>query len=88
VEAFAIDKKNGNFFGEMQSKRKCQKLKGLGHLRERSPQKLHVGSQRLPGYQQIGCHMIFDKKMDGQFTRKARFVANRNKTRDVALHHT
>jgi hypothetical protein len=31
--------------------------------------------------------MIFDIKMDGQFTRKARFVANGNETRDVASHH-
>ena len=28
----------------------------------------------LPGYQEIGCHMIFDINMDGNFTRKARFV--------------
>ena len=25
--------------------------------------------------EKIGCHMIFDVKMDGSFTRKARFVA-------------
>jgi Reverse transcriptase (RNA-dependent DNA polymerase) len=32
--------------------------------------------------------MIFDIKMDGQFTCKARFVANGNETRDLASHHT
>jgi hypothetical protein len=32
--------------------------------------------------------MIFDIKMDGQFTRKARFVANGNETKDLASHHT
>ena len=29
--------------------------------------------EKLPGYQEIKCHMIFDVKMD--FTHKARFVA-------------
>ena len=29
----------------------------------------------LPGYQEIGCHMIFDIRMDGNFTRKACSVA-------------
>jgi hypothetical protein len=50
-------------------------------------QQLKDGRRKLPGYQQIGCHMIFDIKMDGQFTRKARFTANENETRDVASHH-
>jgi len=34
----------------------------------------------LPGYQEIKCHMIFDIKMDGEFTRKARFVAGGHTT--------
>ena len=29
----------------------------------------------LPGYQNIGCHMIFEINMDGKFTRKSRLVA-------------
>jgi len=33
------------------------------------------GPSSLQGYQEIKCHMIFDIKMDGDFTRKARFVA-------------
>jgi hypothetical protein len=32
--------------------------------------------------------MIFDIKMDGQFTRKAMFAAYVNETRDIASHHT
>ena len=31
--------------------------------------------QKLVGYQEICCHMIFDINMDGQFTRKACYVA-------------
>lgn len=30
----------------------------------------------LVGYKELTCHMIFDIKLDGNFTRKARFVAN------------
>ena len=34
----------------------------------------------LVGFQEIGCHMIFDIKMDSNFTRKARLVAGGHKT--------
>ena len=37
-------------------------------------QKCREGKE-LIGYEEIGCHMIFDVKMDRSFTRKARFVA-------------
>ena len=36
--------------------------------------------KKLVGYQEIGCHMIFDIKMDGEFTRKARLVAGGHTT--------
>ena len=36
--------------------------------------------QKLVGYQEICCHMIFDIKMDGRFTRKARYVASGHTT--------
>jgi len=38
------------------------------------------GPSSLQGYQEIKCHMIFDIKMDGDFTRKARFVAGGHTT--------
>jgi hypothetical protein len=90
-EAFAIDKKNGNNFWRKAIEKEISKIKGMGafeRYKNASPQQLKDGSRKLPGYQQIECHMIFDIKMDGQFTRKARFVANGNKTRDMASHHT
>ena len=34
----------------------------------------------LPGYQKIGCHMIFNINIDEKFTRKARFVAGSHTT--------
>ena len=38
----------------------------------------------LPGYQEIGCHMIFDIKMDGNFTRKDCFFAGGHTTDTTA----
>jgi hypothetical protein len=34
----------------------------------------------MPGYEEIGWHMVFDIKMDSKLTWKARYVANGNKT--------
>ena len=36
--------------------------------------------KKLVGYTEISCHMVFDVKMDGKFTRKARFVADGSRT--------
>ena len=36
--------------------------------------------QKLVGYQEIRCHMIFDINMDGRFTRKDRYVAGGHTT--------
>jgi hypothetical protein len=90
-EAFAIDHKNGNNFWRESIEKEMSKIRGMGAFErydKASPQELRGGTKKLPGYQQIGCHMIFDIKMDGQFTRKARFVANGNETRDIESHHT
>jgi hypothetical protein len=38
----------------------------------------------LVGYQEIKCHMVFDVKMDGNFTRKARLVAGGHTTETPA----
>ena len=38
------------------------------------------GGKSLVGYQEIKCHMIFDVKMYGNLTRKARFVAGGHTT--------
>ncbi|GFH48999.1 Blackbeard [Chaetoceros tenuissimus] len=39
-----------------------------------TPEDIRTGKER-PGYKGIPCHMIFDIKMNGKFTRKARRVA-------------
>ena len=38
------------------------------------------GGKKLVGYTKISCHMMFDVKMNGQFTRKARFIAYGSRT--------
>ena len=71
AEAYALDRKNGNNLWreaiekEMRNNRIAFEVLGEG---ERAPS----------GYRRIDCHMIFDVKMDGAFTRKARYVANGN----------
>ena len=71
AEAYALDRKNGNNLWreaiekEMRNNKVAFQILGAG---ERAPR----------GYERIVCHMIFDVKMDGAFTRKARYVANGN----------
>ena len=45
-----------------------------------TPDELRSDATKLPGYSEVGLHMIFDIKMDGKFTKKARLVANGNET--------
>jgi len=47
---------------------------GIIHVKEFVPAS-ELGPTSLQGYQEIKCHMIFDIKMDGDFTMKAMFVA-------------
>ena len=46
---------------------------------ERSLEDARCG-QKLVGYQEIRCHMIFDINMDGRFTHKARYVSGGHTT--------
>ena len=41
----------------------------------------------LVGFQEIGCHMMFDIKMDSNFTRKARLVAPASITYSSVVSH-
>jgi hypothetical protein len=38
------------------------------------------GGKLLAGFQEIGCHVVFDAKTCGDFTRNARLVAGDHKT--------
>ena len=84
--ALQIDKDNGNRFWEMAIKKEMDKIRSMGTFErweKGSAADLKSGRKKLPGYQRITCHMVFDVKMDGNFTRKARFVANGAETEDV-----
>ncbi len=43
-----------------------------------------LGPSSLQGYQEIKCHIVFDIKMDDEFTRKARLVAGGHTTETPA----
>ena len=83
-EALEIDRKNGNnlWFNAIQKEiknvRKAFREYANNNIRTASD--LRANPQALPGFQEIRCHMIFDIKMDGLFTRKARFVAGGHTT--------
>ena len=84
--ALEIDKRNNNHFWEMAIKKEMDKIRSMGTFErwdKGSADDLKKGKIKLPGYQWITCHMVFDVKMDGNFTRKARFVANGAKTEDA-----
>ena len=46
-----------------------------------SPEQICADRKKhLVAYKEIMCHFVFDVKLDGSFTRKARFCANGSKT--------
>ena len=91
LDAIKIDEKNGNTLWQDAVEKEMQKVRGLGTFErwdKATPDELRETPQLLPGFQEITCHMVFDVKMDGKFTRKARFVADGHKTQDVPAHAT
>ena len=69
--AIEIDRQNGNTVWQDAIR---TEMKTVDDCFEYLPH----GQPLPPGYLEIGCHLIFDVKMD--LTRKARFVANGNET--------
>ena len=57
------------------------KLAFREYIKIRLAKELRDNPQLLPGFQEIKCHMIFDIKIDGRFTRKARYVAGGHMTK-------
>jgi hypothetical protein len=75
-----IDQKTGTRFWtdaidkEMKNVRVAfEKLEGVNEAQMKT-------GKIKPGFKYVGTHMIFDIKMDGKFTRKARLVADGHKT--------
>ena len=77
-----MDKLNGNnlWYNSIQ-----KEMKNVEHAFEVcdkcfTPSELRSYSRLLPVYQEIKCHMIFDIKFYGQFTRKSIFVSGGHMT--------
>ena len=79
-EALSIDKENRNtlWYTAIQKEMKNFCV-AFGAWEEGSLDDSSRG-QKLVGYQEIHCHMIFDIKMDGRFTRKARYFSGGHTT--------
>lgn len=90
-EALEIDEATGTDFWRRAIEKEMGKISAMGAF-ERwdggSAEDVRSGKVKLPGFREITCHMIFDIKMDGKFTRKARYVADGNQTEDVPAHLT
>ena len=85
-DAFRIDTLNDNHFWrnsiEKELKTVCVAYKPYKQNGENiTPEQIRAERQKhLIGYKEITCHFVFDVKLDGSFTRKARFCANGSKT--------
>jgi Reverse transcriptase (RNA-dependent DNA polymerase). len=78
-EALRIDQETGTTFGRDAIMKEMSKVKVAFEKLDISVDEMRKG-QAKPGYQEIKCHMIFDIKMDGSFTRKARLVTGGHTT--------
>ena len=83
-QAFEIYRINGNIFcfgaiqKEIKNVRKA--FREYSNAKVKIANDLRINPQLLPGFQGIRCHTIFDIKINGTITRKARFVAGGHTT--------
>jgi len=73
-EAYRIDKETGTDFWTKAIQKEMKNV-SIAFKEWNGSVKDARDGKNLVGYQEIKCHMVFDIKMDGNFTRKARFVA-------------
>jgi hypothetical protein len=76
-EALEIDKSTGTLFWQQAIQKEMKNVRPAFAKWDGTKED---AKKKLVGYQQIRCHMIFEIKMDGKFTRKARFVAGGHTT--------
>ena len=79
-EALAIDKENGNTLCYTAIQKEMKNVRVAFEAWEKGSLYDARRSQKLVGYQEIRCHMIFDIKMVGRFTCKTRYVASSHTT--------
>jgi hypothetical protein len=83
-EAYKIDAETGTDLWTTAIKKEMGKVRVAFERWDEGTLEQARDGKILVGYQEIGCHMIFDVKMDGSFTRKARLVAGGHTTETPA----
>jgi hypothetical protein len=78
-EAYQIDEETGTTFWREAIEKELCKVRVAFEKSNTSVDEMRSG-QALPGYQEISYQWVFDIKMDGSFTRKARLVAGGHTT--------
>ena len=79
-ESLAIDKENVNKLWYTAIQKEMKNVRVAFEAWEEGSLNDARRGQKLLWYQKIRCHTIFDINMDGQFTRKARYVAGGHTT--------
>lgn len=79
-EALQIDRETGTDYWAKAIEKEMKNVRVAFDVRDDISIEEARSGKKLVGYQEIGCHMIFDIKMDGLFTRKARLVAGGHTT--------
>jgi hypothetical protein len=72
-ESFEIDKRIGTDHWRWAVEKEMSKIRDMGAFEpydKASPDDLRSGREKLPGFREVGCHMVIDVKMDRKFTRK------------------
>lgn len=83
-EAYRIDRETGTDFWHKAIEKEMSRVRIAFEKSLITPDEMRRGQIR-PGYQEIKCHWVFDMKMDGNFTRKARLVAGGHMTEEPVV---
>ena len=68
--------------------KKIRLLGAFERVDNATPEQVRNQEVRLPGFQELSVHMVFDVKMDGKFTRKARLIADGHLTETLPKYDT
>ena len=82
---YKIDQQTGTTFWKNQLKSRWLTSVSLWGFKGVTPEQMREGKVQ-PGFKYVGTHVIFDIKMGGKFTCKARLVAGRNITAPPSLY--
>ena len=80
TEAYEIDRRTGTTFWTNAIHKEMKNVRVAFEKIEGATEEEMRKGKLKPGYKFCSTHMIFDIKMDGMFTRKARLVADGHKT--------